>query len=249
MIKFSNEQIYIVTGASSGIGQKTAVLLNNLGAKVVAIARNEGRLNETKNACKFPENCFVEQKDLIENLELLPKYVKFLKEKYGKFSGMVYCAGITEISPLKVLEYENMKALFDIDYFAPILMTKGLVDKRNNVGLGTSVVLVSSLAGISSTKGMISYCGAKSALINSMKAINKEIVTTGIRINAVSPSDIETPMTMRSDIKELLENRKENYPLGLGKPEDVANTILYLLSDCSKFISGQNYVIDSGVIL
>ena len=85
MISFNKDQVYIVTGASSGLGEGTALLLNELGATVVGIARNEERLNSMRAKCKYPENMHIEIKDLAEDIEGLPQYVKELKEKYGKF--------------------------------------------------------------------------------------------------------------------------------------------------------------------
>ena len=82
MINFNKEQIYIVTGASSGIGEATAILLNEFGATVVGIGRNQERLEAMKTKCKYPENMFLEQKDLTEDIEGLPKYVKSLKELF-----------------------------------------------------------------------------------------------------------------------------------------------------------------------
>lgn len=249
MISFKKEQVYIVTGASSGIGQCVAQLLNELGATVVGIARNKERLLETKNGAKFPESFHIEVKDLTEDIENLPKYVKSLKEKYGKFAGMAYCAGITDVTPLKIIDLESMENVFKIDYYAPVFMSKGLLDKRNNIGRGTSIVLVSSLAGVTASKGMVSYCGAKASLIHSAKVISKEYSDSGCRINTISPSDIETPMTQTGDIKMFVEGRLGSYPFGLGKPVDVANMIMFLLSDKAQFISGQNYIIDSGEAL
>ena len=249
MRNFNKNQLYIVTGASSGLGKATALLLNELGASVVAIARREDKLKELKSECKFPENFYIEVKDLTEDIDGLPKYVKELKEKYGKFSGLAYCAGITDVTPLRGLSFERIQEVFNIDYYAPIFMAKGIVDKRNNIGLGTSIVLISSAAGICPSRGMVSYCGAKAALINSAKVISKEYSPLGIRINVVSPSDIATPMTQTGDIKDFVENRKDSYPFGIGEPNDVANMIAYLLSDKAKFISGQNYVIDSGGVI
>ena len=95
MISFDKNDIFIVTGASSGIGKSTAILLNELGATVVAIARNKDRLNKMKAKCKYPENMHLEIKDLTENIEGLALYVKELKNKYGKLSGLAYCAAIT----------------------------------------------------------------------------------------------------------------------------------------------------------
>ena len=249
MTNFTKEQVYIVTGASSGLGEATSLLLNEQGATVVAIARNEKRLEDMKSKCKYPENMFVEIKDLTEDIEGLPQYVKSLKEKYGKFSGLAYCAGIVDVTPLKALEFETISNIFNIDYYAPIFMLKGFADKRNNIGYGASAVVISSNAGCVPVRGMVSYCGAKAAIINSAKCIAKEYALQGLRVNTVSPSDIETPMTMTGDIKIFVDERIDNYPFGLGEPNDVANMIVYLLSDKAKFISGQNYVIDSGGVL
>ena len=106
MISFTAEQRFIVTGASSGIGEGVALLLNELGATVIGIGRNQARLNRMKVKAKHPENVFLELKDLAEDINGLPAYVKNLRMKYGKFSGMVYCAGVAALSPAKLFDYD-----------------------------------------------------------------------------------------------------------------------------------------------
>lgn len=246
MPSFNKEQVYIVTGASSGLGEATALMLNEKGATVVAIARNEKRLLDMKTKCKKPENMHIEIKDLTEGIADLPQYVKELKEKYGKFSGMAYCAGISNIIPLRALDFAQLENTHKINFYAPTMMTKGIVDKRNNIGQGTSVVAISSIASKCSDKGHIAYASSKSALCASLKSISKEVITNGIRVNCVLPSNIKTPMTAMEGYEE---SQKDLYPLGFGEADDVANLIVYLLSDKSKFISGQNYIIDSGGVL
>lgn len=246
MISFTPEQRFIVTGASSGIGETVALQLNEEGATVIGIARNRERLDAMKAKAKYPENIFLEQKDLTEDIAGLPAYVKALKEKYGKFSGMAYCAGIATLQPLQSLDYEMLREIFDTNYFAPVEMIKGFADKRNNVGAGTSIVAIASISALARDKGHLSYAGSKAALVASLKSISREVIERGIRVNCVSPSNVKTPINMMDGYEE---SQKHLYPFGFGETKDVSNMILYLLSEKAKFISGQNYVIDTGVVL
>lgn len=243
MISFNKEQIFIVTGASSGIGEATAILLNKLGATVIGIGRNIERLEGMKAKCEFPENMFLEQKDLTEDIEELPKYVKALKEKYGKFAGLAYCAGMGGIQPIRAVEYEQIQKVFSVNYFAPVFMVKGMLDKRNNIGAGTSIVCVASAGGVKCDPGMTSYAGSKGALIASMESIAKEVASSKIRVNCVSPTLINTQMA--DDIARQYAEGK--YPMGIGEVDDVANYIAFLLSDKTKWIAAKNYIIDCGV--
>ena len=244
MISFNKEQIFIVTGASSGLGEATALLLNELGATVIAIARRESKLQDMKAKAKYPENIFLEQKDLTEDIENLPQYIKELKEKYGKFQGMAYCAGVGGIHPLRTVGMETMQKTFAINYFAPVFMTKGFVDKRNNNGKGSSVVCIASAGGIHCDPGMTCYSGSKGALIASMQSIAREIAPTGVRVNCVSPTLIQTDMA--GEIERQYAEGK--YPFGIGEVSDVANMIVYLLSEKAKWLTSQNYIIDCGAM-
>lgn len=241
MINFTKEEVFIVTGASSGIGRETALLLNELGASVVAIARNEERLIAMKNASVNPENMHIEIKDLTVEIEKLPQYVKELKNKYGKFQGMAYCAGIAELAPLQIVELDKMRKIFDINYFAPIFMMKGFADRRNNTGDRASIVVISSISGLKSDKGHTSYSGSKAAIAASSKCIARELANSNVRVNCVSPSDVKTPLTAHK-----IEEENSKYPFGCGEAEDVANMIIFLLSKKSKWITTQNFVIDCG---
>lgn len=240
MISFNKEHFFIVTGASSGIGEGISLLLNELGASVIGIARNKKKLDEMKSKCKYPENMNLENKDLTEDIEKLPEYIKSLKEKYGKFQGLVCCAGVTEIKPLQILDLTEMKKIFDINYFAPIFMAKGFADRRINNGKGSSIVFISSVSALKSDKGHTTYAGSKAALSASAKSIAKELTNSGIRVNSVSPSEIKTPMN------DGREERADVYPFGFGEVDDVANLVIYLLSDKAKWITAQDYVIDCG---
>lgn len=243
MISFTSDQRFIVTGASSGIGEGVALLLNELGATIIGIGRNEERLAAMKAKAKNPENVFLEAKDLAADIPSLPDYVKELKNKYGKFQGMAYCAGLSGIMPLRAVDYEGMQAMFAVNYFAPVFMAKGFADKRNNNGSGSAMVFIASRGGVRTDPGMTSYAGTKGALIATMQSIAKELAPTGVRVNCVSPALIQTNMADETS-RQYAEGK---YPMGLGTVPDVANMIVYLLAAQSRWISGQNYLMDCGM--
>lgn len=244
MISFAAEQRFIVTGASSGIGEGVALLLNELGASVIAIARRQDRLEALKARAANPENMHIEQKDLAEDIASLPAYVKQLKDKYGKFQGMACCAGLGGIQPLRAVDLDTIHKVFDINYFVPVFLAKGFADKRNNCGAGSSIVCIASAGGIHCDPGMTSYAGSKGALISTMQSIARELAPAGLRVNCVSPTLIDTDMA--DDVARSFAEGK--YPFGLGKVSDVANMIAYLLSEQARWITAQNYIIDCGVI-
>ena len=248
MISFTSEDKFIVTGASSGLGQGVALLLNKLGATVIAVARNHNRLEETKQKSEHPENLFIEELDVTADIDGLPVWVKSMREKYGKFRGMAICHGIGRVSPMQMIDYSTMLSLFNCNYFAPMMLAKGFVDRRNNIGQGAALVAIASAGAYLSDRGMIEYSGAKAALIVSMKALAREVIPFKIRVNTVSPTDIKTPLVVGNDG---LVNEKEErkYPLGFGEVEDVANMIVYLLSDSAKWVAAQDYVIDCGGVM
>jgi len=239
---FHPEQIFIVTGASSGIGQDIALQLNSEGATVVGIARSKSKLEETKRKAKNPEHFHIETKDLSEELDALPKYITSLKKTYGKFTGLACCAGMGDNMSLKGVDMDDMRRYFNINYFSPIMLTKGFTDKRNNVGEGASVLTISSIGAIACPPGMTIYAGNKAALTASMKVISKEVAPQGIRVNTLAPALINTDMLDEDTIKF----SEGKYPFGIGEVEDVSNLAIFLMSNKAKWITGQNYVIDCG---
>lgn len=243
MIAFTSEQRFIVTGASSGIGEGVSLLLNELGATVIGIGRNQERLDGMKAKAKQPANIFLENKNLVEDISGLPGYVKSLKEKYGNFQGLAYCAGLSNIMPLRAVDVEMLQQMFAINYYAPVMMAKGFADKRNNNGSGSAMVFMASIGGVRTDPGMTAYAGSKGALIATMQSVAKELAPTGVRVNCVSPALIET--NMADDVsRQYAEGR---YPMGLGKVSDVANMVVFLLSQESRWITAQNYLMDCGM--
>lgn len=244
--------LFIVTGANSGIGKAVSILINESGGKVIGVARNKERLNSLKENCSFPDNVFIEEKDLTGDIDNHPSWLYELSKKYGKLKGMILSAGIQQIVPLRALSLEKSKELFDLNYFANLFLCKGFCDKRVNIGNGSSIVMISSIASIQGNSGIINYSASKGAINSAVKSLAIEVAKQGIRVNSVLPGFITTEMTADlADVynEEFLKNLDEKYPLGIGKPEYVADLCCFLVSEKAKWITGQSFVIDGGASL
>jgi len=240
-MNFKKEDIIIVTGASSGIGRALSLKLNEQGATIIGIGRSKERLEETKQNALNQENFYIEQKDLTENTDVLPEYIKYLKEKYGKFKGLACVAGIKKISNVQMLNKKDIDSIFLTNYTVPMLLTKGFIDKRNNIGKGANVLFVASISGVNPDKGDIIYGSSKAALIAASIAIGKEVFSKGIRCNCISPDWVRTPM---------YEKQKENLGLLMNKnvseiiePDDIAELGAFLMSDKARLINAVNNII------
>ncbi len=244
MISFSNSDIFLITGASSGIGRAAALIMNELGASVIAAGRDEAKLQALKNEADKPDNIFIETRDMTEDISGLADWVKALAKKYGKLKGLVLSAGASITEPLKISDYENIKKLMDLNYYAPLMITKAFADRRVNTGSENTIVYVSSFGVHKGNKGQLAYTGSKGAFISSMRTIANELIDKDIRINAVSPSHTNTNMITDSlNNCEILNEVRNKY---IANPEDIANIIVFLSSNKSLWINGQDIIANRG---
>lgn len=241
MISFVKEDIFLVTGASSGIGRAAALQLNELGASVIITSRRLEKLKEVKDEAVNPENIFIESRDLSVDIDNHAEWIIDLSKKYGKLKGLVLSAGISFVKPLSLVDYSSLKTAQDILLNAQIMLVKGFSHRK--VNNGGSVVIISSDAALYGVKGMLEYSSAKAALITAGKVMANELYSRGIRVNTISPGLILTPMVEESVKKGETNADAVQYA---GKPEYVANMVSFLLSEKACWITGQNIVIDGG---
>lgn len=237
----------IVTGASSGIGQQVAISCSEMGARVVMIARNEERLEETKKQLSGKGHLVVSY-DLTD-LEHQKELVSDIVSKVGAIDGLVNCAGITATLPLKLMKPETVDELFRTNVFATIELTRQVLGVKNINKEGASVIFFASIMGCVGENAKSLYSFTKGALISGCRSLAVEYAPRKVRINVVSPGLIETPINKNQLYLADPDRRKETeskYPLGLGKTEDIANTCVFLLSDASRWITGQNLIVDGG---
>lgn len=245
---YKADDIFLVTGATSGIGKGVVKALIRDGAKVIAIGRNQEKLKKLQEELDT-QNLILEQKDLSCS-DGLDKWVLELSKKYGKLRGLVLSAGIQQILPISsMLSIEKSKELFEINYFSNMQLAKGFCDKRANIGKGASIVFLSSIASIRGNSGIVSYAASKGAINAAVKSLAMEVARLGIRVNAILPGFVMTEMIeawQEVYTKEYIEEMNKKYPLGIGKVEDVIEPILFLLSDKARWITGIEFIVDGG---
>jgi NAD(P)-dependent dehydrogenase (short-subunit alcohol dehydrogenase family) len=246
---FTRENRILVTGASSGIGRAIALLCNRLGATTIAGGRSREKLEAAKAESAAPEHFCVEPRDLLEDTENLPLWVKSLREKYGRLSGLAPCAGEASVVPLREYDLATARRCYDINVHVPLLLARGFADRRNNAGAGASILFMASAAATADEPGLCVYGAAKGALLTAMRVLAKELGPQRIRVNALAPGIVRTPMGeafLHFLDDEAREKELAAYPFGLGEPEDVANMAAFLLSAAAKWITGQVVVMDGG---
>jgi NAD(P)-dependent dehydrogenase (short-subunit alcohol dehydrogenase family) len=179
-------------------------------------------------------------------MEALPAWLTSLKNKYGKMRGLVHSAGQTLTRPLKMMDYAAAKNIFDINYFVALLLARGFSDRRVNSGNGSSLTFIASTAAHRPARGLAAYAGSKAALVTTAKALALEAAPQSLRVNCISPAFVDTPMARAYWAEFGANPDPAAYPLGLGRPEDVAALAVFLASDGARWITGQNYILDGG---
>ena len=247
MTMLSN-RTYLITGATSGIGLEVARVLHQLGARLVLTGRDEQRLARLGHELS-PHPPLLRPFDL-DACDDIPAWMKTITGEIGPLNGFVHSAGLCQTLPVQALSVKRFDRTMRVNLLAAMMMTRGFVQTNCYVKNQSSIVLISSTAGMVGSPGLTLYAASKGALIAYARGAALELAPLGIRVNSVSPACVETP---------LLENARESmpeekyqqlcraHPLGLGQPLDVANGVAYLLSESSRWVTGTNLVLDGGL--
>lgn len=245
MIDFKNKTV-LLTGAGSGIGRETAILLSKLGASLVLIDLNEEGLILTSADIKTQAVLKVVNLCDFENL---PSVIEDIYKTVGIIDGLVHCAGISSRKPLNVLSPNGFSKVMDVNFYAFEELVR-LFMKRGRFSDGGSIVVMSSISAIKGYKAKTEYCVSKAAVDAFVRCMAAELASRRIRINSVMAAEVLTPMALRAkELNNSLGVSEFNAPLGPTHTYEVANTIAFLLSDSTKTITGTSLLIDGGATI
>ena len=236
----------LVTGASSGIGRACAIQAAEIGASVVLTGRRESALQETLGLMTNPGRHMIVAGD-ITSFEFVGKLV----ERAGQMDGLVHAAGVCSAIPIGMVDPASLADSVTTNYFSFMELMK-FYSRRKYAKDGFSAVAISSVSAEIGWAGGALYSGSKGALSAAVRALSLELAPKHMRVNAVCPSNIKTPMFdgLAGDMNDenALSVLKAKQPLGLGTPEQVAAPVCFLLSEASNFITGVNLPVDGGYL-
>lgn len=236
----------LVTGAGSGIGREVAMLLSQLGARVVLAGRRLERLQETAALLEGDGHLPVSY-DLGEALGI-PAWIRTLTQEGGPFDGMVHMAGVHSFRPLRSLDPAYLDQIMQSNLGSAVALARGLRQK-DCCRKPASLVFTASVAGLTGVAGASAYSASKGALIALTRSLALELAREEIRVNCLAPGFVETPMTEQlraSLLPEQFSAIEAMHPLGLGQPRDVAHAAAFLLAPTGRWITGSTLVIDGG---
>ena len=239
----------VITGANQGIGFETVRRCSLKGANVFAVVRNaiddtllKLKKIEAESGC--PIKIF--ECDFLNEESIKNCASTILAEKVP-LSGIVNVASIfSKKKSFESTSTEEIKKIFEVNLFGPLFFTQKLLKNMIRSKKG-SIVNVSSTAAFDGDPGGFEYCSSKAALIGATKKISRELAAFGIRVNAVAPGIMDADMAKSLDETDLQEVLNRTPLKRLAKPVEIAETIVWLLSDESSFITGQTIRVDGGL--
>lgn len=245
-------KVAIITGGNSGIGRASAILFAKEGAKVVIAARNleEGRAVVDLIKKSGGKAVFL-RTDVSKEAEI-KNLMDFTIKLFGRIDILCNNAGIDLAKPVTETTQEELDRVLDINLKGVFYGCKHAIPYMIKGG-GGSIINTASSAGLVGSPNLAAYCASKGAVVILTKEMALDYAKKNIRVNCICPGAILTPMVKRfaeksSDPEQILKNLEKLHPIGrIGRPEEVANAMLFLGSDESSFITGHALAVDGGL--
>ncbi len=242
----------MITGGTSGIGLKCVERLSSdSNNTIILVGRSMDRLkavSDTIGAAIIPIVYDLEDTDHVQEI------FNAIEEQGLKLDGFVYSAGMSATYPVKSLRASDIKTVMNLNFISLVMMCRYFYSKRISND-EASIVAISSISSLSSDVGMTVYSASKAALNSSVRSISKEFARRRIRVNAILPAGVKTPMAARkadllAGIHDRADNKTDNnpQPYGMIPAETVADLVSFLLSDQASYMTGELIPISAGRI-
>ena len=238
-----NSELLLVTGGASGLGRDIAAAATAAGRPVALLDRDADTVRDAAEEIGgIPVTADVTRPDELH------RTVTQLVSEHGPLGGVVNSAGLTRPAPAADMDIEDWRLVVDVDLNGTYYVCRAAFP---HFSPGAAIVNVASIASVRGLPGRVAYSAAKAGLVGLTRALAAEWAPQGIRVNAVGPSWVDTPLvrTMVADGVLDEEELQSRAPLGrMCTPDDVAATTLYLLSDAAAFVTGQTIYVDGGYV-
>ena len=241
-------RVALVTGAARGIGKSIALALAAKGADVAVVDLVQDEAQVVAGEIQQMGRRAIGLSGNVTNAQDVDKVIKKVSDEFGRIDILVNNAGITRDALLMRMKEEDWDAVMNVNLKGTFLCTKAVSRIMMKQRHGR-IVNISSVIGLMGNAGQSNYGASKAGIIGFTKSVARELGSRNITVNAIAPGFIVTSMTdvLPENVKESLMNQ---IPLGkLGQPEDVANTVIFLVSDAASYITGQTIAVDGGMVM
>ena len=249
-------KVAIVTGAASGIGRASAVRFAREGARVLTTDLDTPHSEVARRAVEDAGGAAVAFAGDLSRPGIAEAFCSAAWEGFGRVDVLLPAAAVSSLETVEAsaADAADFDRVWATNVRGAWLLVRAVIPHLRAAG-GGSVITLSSITGIVGAPGMAAYATTKGALLTLTRTLALEVAEAGIRVNAICPASIDTPMlhaafARQTDPAEARRRNVQRHPLGrLGTPEDVANLALFLASDEAAFITGGTHVIDGGALL
>lgn len=231
------EKVVLITGGTSGIGLASAAVAAANGAQVICA--------DLQPAQTLPEGCEFRALD-VTDWKATQALVDELVARHGRIDGLVTSAGISRVGDVQEMALQDWDQVLQVNLTGTMLAVKAVAPHMRQRKQG-SIVALASINGMLGNHSNLAYCTSKGAVIQMVRSLAADLSRSGVRVNAVSPGLIQTPMTAMLDQSPALDAFVKQHLLGrIGLSHEVGNAVAFLLSNLSSFVTGINLPVDGG---
>ena len=246
-----DEQVAVVTGGGSGIGRATAVMLAKAGARVAVVDRERSAADDTVALVQAAGGAALALDGDVSEPGAADAHAALVLARWGRIDALVCAAGFSVGGTVLTTAPADWDAVFRTNVNGTWLWARAAIPAMQRQGGGAIVTFTSQLA-LAGGRGNSAYVAAKGAIMSLTRTMALDFAADGIRVNAIAPGAIDTPMLARgfarqADPAAAREASLRRHALGrFGRPEDIAAAVLHLVSDAAAFTTGTTMVVDGG---